>query len=146
MSHARKHVTDSVLNQFPVPSATEVIVKCISLKGNNVAEVETPEGSKLLVTIPQKFNKVVWVSRGFFKFPHFFSFENSGDFLIIQPTLDQYKTASNQGIVTTILYKEQIKHLKTEGVWPQEFEDQIPEKPVEYLSCLFLFCQSNFPP
>lgn len=125
MSHSRKHVTDRVLNEFPIPTDTQSVVRTFALRGNNVAEVEDSEGSKYLVMIPQKFNKCVWISRGthsqgqIFYSPFF-----TGDFLIVEP-FDNYKTTGNRALVVAVLYKEQIKHLKSENLWPERFKDEV---------------------
>lgn len=113
MSHARKHVIESVLNDFPVPSDEETIVRCVALRGGSVCEVEDSEGKSSLVSIPNKFHKTIWISKGTeFGIP-FWRVE--GDYLIVQG--HDFGT-KNQGCVVHVLYKEQIKHLKELGKWP----------------------------
>lgn len=113
MSHARKHVIESVLNHFPVPSEEEAIVRCVALRGGSVCEVEHPDGKTTLVSIPNKFHKTIWISKGNTGFFVFFNI--LGDYLIVQAHDLQSK---NQGIVVHVLYKEQIKHLKELNLWP----------------------------
>lgn len=64
MSHSRKHLTNATLNEFPVPSNDEKICRVVKLIGNNNLEVQLPNKEILVVTIPQKFNKVVWIGKG----------------------------------------------------------------------------------
>ncbi len=39
-----------------------------------------------------------------------------------------------QGEISTVLYKDQIKYLKTEGAWPKEFDEAVT--PAEQLNQL----------
>jgi translation initiation factor IF-1 len=64
MSHSRKHLTSATLNEFPVPAEGEQICRVLRLMGNNNLEVQGAQGEKLVVVIPQKFNKVVWIGKG----------------------------------------------------------------------------------
>jgi len=41
----------------------------VELKGANIVEVEDVEGAKFLISIPSKFNKMIWISRGPFSLP-----------------------------------------------------------------------------
>ena len=38
-----------------------------------------------------------------------------------------------KGEITTILYKEQIKHIKAQGAWPEEFEIAAPTSDLQSL-------------
>jgi len=119
MSHSRKHLTISTLNDFPVPSNDEKICRVTKLLGNNNLEVQLPNGKTLVVTIPQKFNKVVWIGKG--------------DFLITD-LFQNYRTSDkSNGIVLHVLYKDQIKHLKSINIWPAEFP-AFEEKPNHQVS------------
>lgn len=64
MSHSRKHVTEKVLNDFPVPVEPQFIGRCVALKGNNIVQVENNKGEQFSAMIPQKFHKLVWITRG----------------------------------------------------------------------------------
>jgi hypothetical protein len=70
MSHSRKHLTNKTLNEFPVPSAEEKIVRVVKLVGNNNLEVQDSSGTRIICNIPQKFNKVVWIGKGIFLLMH----------------------------------------------------------------------------
>ncbi|MBN3309431.1 EIF1A protein, partial [Amia calva] len=43
---------------------------------------------------------------------------STGDFVIVDPIEEGEKV---KGEISAILYKDHIQHLKTQGVWPQEF-------------------------
>ncbi len=61
-----------------------------------------------LALLPTKFRKLIWVKRG--------------DFLIVAGASHDFLTAAGDRgkvrfMVEHILYKEQVKHLKAEGLW-----------------------------
>ena len=43
-----------------------VVVRAIELKGANIVEVETEAAETFLISIPNKFNKMIWISKGTF--------------------------------------------------------------------------------
>lgn len=133
-SHLRKHVTDSVLNQFPEPSHGEYIAQVMGSRGGNVLEILVPaasedtetcandshkETSKELAILPTKFRKLIWVKRG--------------DFIIVggddttkassEEQQQQQPSSKNKVryMVRHILYKDQISHLKSLKLWPSQF-------------------------
>ena len=57
--------------------------------------------------MPTKFRKNVWIKRG--------------DFVLVSPIEEGDKVKAE---IITILYKEQIKHIKNENLWPEGFETQ----------------------
>ncbi|XP_076314379.1 putative RNA-binding protein EIF1AD [Tachypleus tridentatus] len=102
----KKHVAKEVLDCFVVPEGEQQIVRVICGKGNNLHEVESDVGEKFLVSMPTKFRKNVWIKRG--------------DFVIVEPIEEGDKVKAE---IVYILYKDQIKHIKSEGKWPVEFEE-----------------------
>lgn len=103
----RKHVTKETLEDYYVPEDGEHIVKILGGRGNNLHEVEAADGTKYLVSMPTKFRKNVWVKRG--------------DFVIVSPIEEGDKV---KGEIVYILYKKQIKYLKSERLWPELFNEQ----------------------
>jgi probable RNA-binding protein EIF1AD len=112
-THYRKHLTDSVLNDLPEPKDDERIAKVVSTRGLNqfdilvasndsVVEDRTPQ----LAILPTKFHKLVWVKRN--------------DYVIVQTGDDASKDDDGgiRFIISHILYKDQVKHLKSENLWP----------------------------
>jgi probable RNA-binding protein EIF1AD len=152
-SHYRKHLTDAVINDLPEPNFNEGerIAKVLGSRGGNLLEVEVappPSGGgknlkernsiksedassqSQLALLPTKFRKLVWVKRG--------------DFLIVvgddqadknqnetkdadspsSPVTATGETIKVRYMVQHILYKDQVKHLKSieDGrIWPEHF-------------------------
>uniref|UniRef100_T1JA27 Probable RNA-binding protein EIF1AD n=1 Tax=Strigamia maritima TaxID=126957 RepID=T1JA27_STRMM len=103
----KKHVVREVLDEFVLPSDNQEIVKVVSGRGNNLHEVESSSGEKFLASMPTKFRKNIWIKRG--------------DFVIVEPIEEGEKVKAE---IINILYKEQIKNIKQQGLWPKEFEDK----------------------
>ena len=68
----KKHIRREILNEsFKLPEPNEYIVKVLSSRGNNLHEVQMPDSSTFLVSMPNKFRKNVWIKKG--------------DFILVQP-------------------------------------------------------------
>jgi len=109
MSHTRKYLKNTALSDLPEPKDGEEIVKAIALPGGNIVEVDCGNGgSTYIASIPAKFNKMIWISKG--------------TFMIVRKA-EQNETASSRvvGLVTSVLFEDQIKHLKERGLWPAAF-------------------------
>jgi len=120
-STKRKHVTKEVLDEFRLPQNNEKIVQIIAGRGNNLHEVYDPNcesasdvtlnqelgANKYLVSMPTKFRKNVWIKRG--------------DYVVVEPILEGDKVKAE---IVQILYKEQIKYIKEQRLWPKEFSDE----------------------
>ncbi|TYZ61666.1 hypothetical protein PybrP1_010665 [[Pythium] brassicae (nom. inval.)] len=111
----RKGVTDKVLYDAPEPKENEQIVRVVGLRGGNLFEVADALGTRSLTLLPAKFRKLIWIKRG--------------DFLIVASSDEaatgkkKKKTAVSSN-VEHILYKDQIKHLKSANLWPEAFDKQ----------------------
>ena len=114
-THYRKHLTDAVLHDLPEPASNEVIAKIAATRGGNQFDIFTPmlPQTPQLAILPTKFHKLVWVKRN--------------DYVIVQGAEKEddavESSAGIRFIINHILYKEQIKHLKSIGLWPKEFQD-----------------------
>ena len=91
MSHRRKHVLQSVADECPTIEAGQRLLRVCGPRGGNILEVRAParrpqaatpltrtdsagcrrlpqvedeEGVTMLVRMPQRFNKMLWVKRG----------------------------------------------------------------------------------
>lgn len=130
-SQYRKHLTDQVLNEFPEPdaAANECIAQITASRGGNLLEIQVDldysnnnnnSADHQLAILPSKFNKLVWVKRG--------------DFLIVQGVdadeqqeEDQHQPHDYSNgnkvrfLVKHVLYKEQVKHLRSKPYWPAQF-------------------------
>jgi len=116
----KKHVTKEVLDEYVLPEPHQRIVQIVAGKGNNLHQVFDPqeqsatrsfsvvgdtsdaEEGKYLVSMPTKFRKSVWIKRG--------------DFVIVEPIEEGDKVKAE---IVRILYKEQVKHIKKENLWPK---------------------------
>jgi len=104
----RKHVTREVEVDFRLPEGDEKIVKVVAGRGNNLHEVRDHEDQSFLVSMPSKFRKNVWIKRG--------------DFVVVKPIEEGDKVKAE---IQNILYKDQIKFIKSEKLWPSGFEDSV---------------------
>uniref|UniRef100_A0A8D0GZF5 Probable RNA-binding protein EIF1AD n=1 Tax=Sphenodon punctatus TaxID=8508 RepID=A0A8D0GZF5_SPHPU len=100
----RKHVVKEVLEDYVVPSEQQQIVRVLGTPGNNLHEVETPEGARFLVSMPTKFRKNIWIKRG--------------DFLLVDPIKEGEKVKAE---INFVLYKDHVRYLQKEGFWPAAF-------------------------
>uniref|UniRef100_A0A2H6NCD7 Probable RNA-binding protein EIF1AD n=1 Tax=Micrurus carvalhoi TaxID=3147026 RepID=A0A2H6NCD7_9SAUR len=108
----RKHVVKEVLEEYVVPSERQQIVRVLGTPGNNLHEVETPEGKRFLVSMPTKFRKNIWIKRAVYpSLP-------PGDFLLVDPIEEGEKVKAE---ISFVLYKDHIQYLKKEGYWPNAF-------------------------
>jgi len=95
----------------------EVIARLAAPRGNNLHEVEAPKEDSdgqlesFLVSMPTKFRKNVWVKRG--------------DFVVVEPIEEGGKVKAE---IVRVLYKDQIKYLKQQGVWPKQFSKSEEEE------------------
>ena len=139
-THYRKHLTDSIIYDFPEPDKHECIAKVVATRGGNQFDIILPtkeekdgthndadnkkqhEHESQLAILPTKFNKLVWVKRN--------------DFVIVETVKDNEtdqddKKGDSEPMPTTtnihdgirfmishILYKDQVKHLQSKGLWP----------------------------
>jgi probable RNA-binding protein EIF1AD len=130
-THYRKHLTDSVMNDLPVPQQDERIAKVVATRGGNHFDILLSSAEEdmrhiqtrkpRLCILPTKFRKLVFIKRG--------------DFVIVETSVgydaQEEATADKEGgvrcIVKHILYKDQIKNLKAKDLWPlndPEFNDE----------------------
>ena len=90
-----------------------MIAKVVATRGSNQFDVlvSSHETTPQLAILPSKFHKLIWVKRG--------------DYCIVETGEETQDTNSGvRFIITHILYKDQIKHLKAKKLWPssKEFE------------------------
>lgn len=104
-SSVRKQVLIEVLqDDDSLPSEKQKIVRVLKSRGNNLHEVETPDKSVLLVSMPKRFRGGVWVKKG--------------DFVLVEPIEEGNKVKAE---IVKILSNDQIKYYKMNNVWPKEF-------------------------
>lgn len=110
-THYRKHLTDAVLHDLPEPGEDEKIARVVATRGGNQFEICLPSDKTIhLAILPTKFHKLVWVKRG--------------DFVLVEVGTDSASDNIESDVrgfrhmISHILYKDQIKHLKAKGIWP----------------------------
>lgn len=142
-SKYRKSVTSEYINSFPEPEADEVIVKVRGSRGANIFEIEllpSVAGAKVeLALLPNRFKNLIWVKRNDYLIVKRGGGggglavdadaegeeEPAADSDAITPTAAAASNESTFAIqfeVQHVLNKDQIKHLRTLGKWP-ELED-----------------------
>eukprot|EP01134_Creolimax_fragrantissima_P000488 CFRG0488T1 len=99
-----KYVVREVLEEFPIPDDQHPIMRVTASVGNNLIEVEDPEGKHVLCSLPSKFQHTIWIKKG--------------DHVIIEWVEAVTKV---QADIMHILYPEQIKFLKKRNMWPSQF-------------------------
>jgi probable RNA-binding protein EIF1AD len=120
-THYRKHLTDSVLNDLPEPSEHEQVARVVSTRGGNHFDICLAHDETVyLAILPTKFHKLVWVKRGDYVLVEV------GD-SVAQDIGDEDQTRNHSDddggirhMITHILYKDQVKHLKSKGLWPED--------------------------
>ncbi|KAL0481545.1 RNA-binding protein EIF1AD [Acrasis kona] len=110
MSRSRKHVTTQLTTEYPEPTENQNIVRVVGTRGTNQVEVEFPNLEKVLVMMPTRFQKLVWTKKN--------------DYLIITTDRTEVNRGKFKGIIEHILLPQHIKHLKDEGKWPEQFDDE----------------------
>eukprot|EP00042_Codosiga_hollandica_P058066 m.871235 g.871235 ORF g.871235 m.871235 type:complete len:895 (-) comp59761_c1_seq4:1897-4581(-) len=101
----RKYVAQEILTDFPEPAPPQKIAQILASRGGNLHEYLDQDGLKAICSMPSKFRKNVWIKRG--------------DFVILDPISEGDKVKSE---ITSILYADQIRHLKKCNLWPEAFE------------------------
>jgi probable RNA-binding protein EIF1AD len=113
-STKRKHVTKEVLDEFELPKENQKIVKIVAGRGNNLHQaIEADDQTTYLVSMPTKFRKNVWIKRG--------------DFCIVEAIEEGDKVKAE---IVRILYKDQIRFIKSENLWPfKDLKEVIVQPP-----------------
>ncbi|CAM9432063.1 unnamed protein product [Scytosiphon promiscuus] len=107
----RKSVTDDYLNSTPEPGENEEIALAQAPRGSNIIEIMLASGEPALALLPTRFRKLIWVKRG--------------DYLITSTSAGDFETSAGEAgkvrhRVEHILNKDQVKHLKKQGLWPAD--------------------------
>ncbi len=138
-SHYRKHLTDSVLNDLPEPSAenNERVAKVVGTRGSNQFELvvgpppqdKSESGSEevlsldltpQLAILPTKYRKLVWLKRNDYVICS--CAEDDGESGDQEDKSEINEKGDDGGIrymIEHILYKDQVKHLKEKNLWPK---------------------------
>ena len=111
-SNYRKSVTQSFLDDLPLPEEDEFIAKINHSRGGNIFEVTLQTNEVSLALLPTKFKKLIWMKRG--------------DFVILSKAerdveVTTGKSAGVKYLIQHILNEEQIKNIKKEKKWPENW-------------------------
>ncbi|KOC71333.1 putative RNA-binding protein EIF1AD [Habropoda laboriosa] len=101
----RKHVTKEIAD-FSIPTESQSIVRIVESRGNNLHEVEDPNGDQYLVSMPTKFRRNIWVKRG--------------DFVLVEPITEGDKVKAE---IVKILTREHKRWYREQNCWPQVFDE-----------------------
>jgi probable RNA-binding protein EIF1AD len=132
-THYRKHLTDSVLNDFPVPTETERIAKVVATRGGNHFEIllasndPSDERKSVLAMLPTKFRKLVWLKRNDFVIVDTGEVDDTEDNTDAESVAAAAAITGIRYIISHILYKDQVRNIQVKGLWPvndAEFGEQ----------------------
>ncbi|XP_015174351.1 PREDICTED: probable RNA-binding protein EIF1AD [Polistes dominula] len=101
----RKHVVKEV-EDFSLPTESQLIVKVVGSRGNNLHEIINSVGEQYLVSMPVKFRRHIWIK--------------AGDFVLVEPIAEGDKV---KGEIVKILTREHIKLYRAQKCWPLEFDE-----------------------
>jgi translation initiation factor IF-1 len=150
-THYRKHLTDQVLFDLPVPDKeTDQVGKIVATRGSNQFDVLLSDGanSKVLAILPTKYRKLVWLKRNDFVIVESGLADGEADSQEseasgtadeltttgdndVPPVLTRIDDSTGGGIrymIKHILYKDQIRNLIEKGFWPEkdpEFQTEV---------------------
>lgn len=139
-THYRKHLTDEVMFGTPEPQINDKIAKIVSTRGSNQFDVllaDSKQCDPVLAILPTKFRKLVWLKRNDFVIVQTASDVHNEEEMQSHESTDvgaalvddseqksQMKNSfesDKKGIrfmISHILYKDQIIHLKSKNMWP----------------------------
>ncbi|KAI9017735.1 putative RNA-binding protein EIF1AD-like protein [Gaertneriomyces semiglobifer] len=105
-----RKTTQQVLQSHPVPTnPAQYIAKVIENRGTSHEVVLSRDraGEKVLVSLPTRFRKSIWIKKG--------------NYAIIE--IDSQPTTKIVGEIVHVLLPDNVKYLKSENLWPEEFLD-----------------------
>lgn len=111
-SQYRKSVTEKYLDSDTTPKEGEIIVLVLSNRGANLFEIQLATGEVELARLPNKFNKLIWIKKN--------------EYLIVERnSVEEESNASKvKYSITNVINKDNIKSLKANGMWPEQFNKE----------------------
>jgi probable RNA-binding protein EIF1AD len=104
---------ESFLSNLPEPTPSQAIVCITGTPGGNLLQVQDAEGRDFLCRVPAKFRNRVWSLKG--------------GYLIVdmaQGDEDGEAVGKVRAVLAHHLYRDQLRHLKSRGLWPSAFESE----------------------
>jgi probable RNA-binding protein EIF1AD len=106
----RHPATQRSLQEFIEIQPSQCICKIIETRGGGLFSVSSENEAIQLVSLPSRFQKLIWVKRG--------------SFVVVEP--DPLSRTKVNGEIVNILFAKDIHELKRNQQWPALFSD-IPE-------------------
>lgn len=94
-----------------LPASNELIVKVLFNPGNNLHQVEDINGEQFLVSMPNKFRRIIWIGRN--------------SFVLVKPIKEGRKVRAE---ITNILTQDHISYFNEEGIWPKQFSYAVEKR------------------
>ena len=135
----RKGVEDDYLNSLPLPESEDCIAQVLGARGSNIFEVAlnakevTEKSSEHLALLPSKYRNVIWVKTKDYLILDGGAMDRGGEVsegegrgVHGDGEVSKQSGAENTGskvqyAIKHILNRNQIKHIKKSGMWPDYF-------------------------
>ncbi|KAK6121951.1 hypothetical protein DH2020_044305 [Rehmannia glutinosa] len=111
MKGGRKNLKRAVNEEMMTLQEGQSIMQVVDLRGSNLIEVMDAKGQKLIAIFPAKFQKSMWIKRG--------------NFIVVDESGREEAVESGRkvaGMVTQVLYHEQVRILQKSSEWPEIFK------------------------
>ncbi|KAL8539397.1 hypothetical protein ACS0TY_001137 [Phlomoides rotata] len=111
MKRGRKNLKRAVEEEMSTLQQGQSIMQVSDLRGSNLIEVMDAKGKDLIAIFPAKFQKSMWIKRG--------------NFVVVDESGREEAVESGRkvaGIVTQVLYHDQLRVLQKSSEWPDVFK------------------------
>lgn len=102
-----KATAAGVLHDLPEPAEGQLVAEVTAMQSSAQITVRKPDGESVLCELPARFRNKVFVRRGIF---------------VIISEAAGASSGKVRGCVDHVLFGQQVKHLKKNGMWPAAFE------------------------
>ncbi|XP_014487540.1 PREDICTED: probable RNA-binding protein EIF1AD [Dinoponera quadriceps] len=116
MFKATKRNKHIIYDDLSVPTDSQCIVRILKPSGSRLYEVISPSGEQYLVSMPNRYRRMIWVKRG--------------DYVLTDPIKEGDKV---KGEIIKRLTENNIKSYRAQNCWPSEF-DKNPEGNVNLIT------------
>ncbi|KAG6410238.1 hypothetical protein SASPL_128291 [Salvia splendens] len=120
MKGGRKNLKRAVEAEMMALQQGQNIMQVVDLRGSNLIEVMDAKGQHLLAIFPAKFQKSMWIKRG-----NFVVVDESGR----EEAIESGRKVA--GILTQVLYHDQVRILQKSSEWPEIFRSSSQESSMQ---------------
>ncbi|KAL1553405.1 putative RNA-binding protein EIF1AD isoform X2 [Salvia divinorum] len=120
MKGGRKNLKRAVEEEMMALQQGQNIMQVVGLRGSNLIEVMDAKGQHLLAIFPAKFQKSMWIKRG-----NFVVVDESGR----EEAIESGRKVA--GILTQVLYHDQVRLLQKSSEWPEIFRSSYQESSMQ---------------